>query len=329
MSNIEKQIQKWAEDAAKTYNDLGLNYYSQSPLINLRPNPILICGINPGSNGKFEEHDVLYIINGNPTWSEHKKWGYWKNLKQYFRYNPDLLEDGHYVLTNLSFCATKKAHDISKETLKASLQTTLDLIDILQPKRIVLLSGKMAFSLLEEATDKIKHITVINEDLNYGEISEIPVLGVAHPSARFQTGGRKKVAQAINAFISDDYSIERIRNAYGICRIPFSANDVVAELNACGMNAYEISKDNKTHRYDIGNRLQLTITSTQGGYVGIRLKDFIITDDGTKSFVPKDKASKLSIPSGWITNKYWIAMKTFRNFYSVEECLSEIMSIIK
>ena len=67
------EIQLWAEKAANTYNSIGKNYYSQSPLINLSPNPIMICGINPGSDGIFVEHNADFLISGNPCWKDHHK----------------------------------------------------------------------------------------------------------------------------------------------------------------------------------------------------------------------------------------------------------------
>lgn len=321
-----KEIQLWAEKAANTYNGIGMNYYSQSPLINLRPKPIMICGINPGSDGIFEEHNADFLISGNPCWKDHHKWRYWKNLKQYFAYNSDLLEDGNYVLTNMSFCATKKANEINEATLKASLPTTIELIKAIQPRRIIMLSGKKSFALLQSTSDIISNVDFVNEDLLLGRICNIPAIGVAHPSARFKSGGREKIARAMNVFIQEDYSVQAIREAYGKCRIPFSAKDVVSILHdQHDLVPYEITKDLKTYRFYIGKGLQLTITNTQHGYCGIRLKDPIRLSNGKTSFLSEEKTKSIGQPQGWTSNESWMATKCFAQFLNVEECVQEIL----
>lgn len=86
----------------------------------------------------------------------------------------------------MSLCATKNANEISKEVLRRSLPSTIELVNILKPKRILLLSGNKAFQLIQPVSNELKGGEVINERIKYGPLSGIPTLGVPHPSAIYK-----------------------------------------------------------------------------------------------------------------------------------------------
>ena len=56
--NIQNEIIEWAKKTVKAYNETGMSYYTQSPLVEIKEDHIdlLVLGINPGSwSIPFEE----------------------------------------------------------------------------------------------------------------------------------------------------------------------------------------------------------------------------------------------------------------------------------
>lgn len=76
--------------------------------------------------------------------------------------------------------------------MQEGLKSTLELIDILQPKRIVLL-GINAFEQIERAIGSngcVEYTTVFdNMKSKVGRINQIPTVCVHHPSSRWEGGG--------------------------------------------------------------------------------------------------------------------------------------------
>ena len=158
-------LAKRADKTAVFYNEvatqLGDNapaFYTQSPLHNIMASPkVLIIGINPGSDGSYKEQcnndswglkgnqmDGFHLMKGNPFWLEHQKWLFWKRLRQIFdEGNNPLDNEGGYVVTNASFFATFNAKELNRDVLKKTMQCSLELIDILKPQFIIVLSGKI------------------------------------------------------------------------------------------------------------------------------------------------------------------------------------------
>lgn len=99
-------------------------------------------------------------------------------------------DDTKTVWTNLSpFITRQGSKDLPKELMVVGVESTLELITILQPKRILLL-GTHAFQILEEVAClmvhdcdvKIEHLPVLEHvRLEIGRINNASVSCVAHP----------------------------------------------------------------------------------------------------------------------------------------------------
>ena len=96
--NIQKELIDWAKEVVEDYNQAGLSYYTQSPLIDVKEDYIdlLVLGINPGScsvplkewkfRGKQCTEGIPYdvFLMGNPSYQrmreKKEKWSYWDKL---------------------------------------------------------------------------------------------------------------------------------------------------------------------------------------------------------------------------------------------------------
>lgn len=141
-----------------------MDFYTQS---NLRlisedePVHLMVIGINPGFGGRFqpdrfkESSDILdgNVVNGIPV----KIQGFriLKTLRSILEYsgNGGLLDDEKtFVLTNATFFSTHKesglANNRIKEAQDDSVIYTKRLIEIIQPKHIICLGGKIVYIFL-------------------------------------------------------------------------------------------------------------------------------------------------------------------------------------
>lgn len=213
MENLQKQITAWAEKYVPKFNELSkkyeTSYYTQSPLSVVCDSvELMVVGINPKGDSiypKGKELTYEEFLNGNPCWkgrfqddgSIHPAWGkdsrflpdarfflgYGKNYS-----SDDIDSDKKTIWTNLSpFVSPQGSKDLSKELMQAGVISTIELIKIVNPKRIVLFGDgalEMIKSNMEEQTE-ISYKQVF-ENVNYlvGQIYGIPTVNVCHPSSR-------------------------------------------------------------------------------------------------------------------------------------------------
>lgn len=194
--NVDKDaLRDWAERTAKGYaaiaketGESGLGLYRLPDLSKLDAAPdVMVVGINPSVKETCEARE---------------EWGYWKRLKGYFskvkKGNP-LEDESRFVLCSLSFFATKRVNSLSDDVLKKTLPYTIELINIVKPKRVVFLGGKRIFEKMEKA-GKVNEDFLLEyfpvkgvEDCFIGEIEGIRCLGVPYPSARLSAAKRKSI----------------------------------------------------------------------------------------------------------------------------------------
>ncbi|WP_462135516.1 hypothetical protein [Porphyromonas endodontalis] len=211
MKSIQEQITDWAEKYVPTFNKLSEQYktpyYTQSPLNEInQPIDLMVIGINPrgdlGSGAQNKNADAYK--QGNPFWekrfNEEGKicWNFNQRARFFLGYDdfyhPESIDnDVKVVWTNLSPFESKQGNsDLKKELMQAGLQSTLDLIEILQPKRIVLF-GINAFEQLKNAIGNlgtVEYATVFdNMKSKVGRINNIPTVCVQHPSSSQWEGG--------------------------------------------------------------------------------------------------------------------------------------------
>jgi hypothetical protein len=175
----------------------------------------MIIGLNPygGKQGERRKSPSDFL-SGNPCWKSRfdenrrvskEKGNDWSNYFERTRYflgcsspyeDPYIDDDEQVVWTNLTPFTALKFENLPKELASDDIyKSTLDLIDILKPQKILLL-GYGAFNLLEQACEEdakftIEHMKVLdNADwrLEVGYINKIPAVCVNHPSGIGKNG---------------------------------------------------------------------------------------------------------------------------------------------
>lgn len=255
MNDLQKNLLDWAEKTVKVYVDYANThddapaFYTQSPLNGITQSPeLLIMGINPGSSGTYkdqkdksknwhfkgEDMSAEELLSGNfckigkdsnvSQWEFLNKSRYWQNLNSYFKgmgENNPLRQPENFVLTNATFFATLKAAGLEIDIIPQTIQCTIELISIIQPKKIIVLSGCKTINQIKRYLQKIEtNNTIIEVDYpNYVptgsnkhccrgkficEQSKIDFLGVPHPSAHFDfaPGERGVIANEVLKFMS-------------------------------------------------------------------------------------------------------------------------------
>lgn len=334
----------WADRTANFYNkvaeQLGNNtpaFYTQSPLSNLTyPPKVLIIGINPGSGGSYIEQrnspiwklngspvDGLHLMKGNPYWSDRNLWLYWKRLRQMFGENNNPLDnEKEYIVTNASFFATFKAKELDKTILKKTIPYSIELIKILKPQFILVLSGKSLLKTMAEI-DKCIHYTQpfhSYSNVFIGNIYGIRCCGVPHPSASLLCEERilirKVISQVYNKenIIKEKYeslltTINKRKNS------PTLSDDTIFKLYQA-IVAHDFpykyyEKKDKYQRYDLQNGLQLTIAcNSRTKAIAIRPKTYKGKKDIDQIPIPRiGEIFNYLEEIGYVSAPSWLAVK--------------------
>ena len=205
--NTHEEIVNWANEYIPRFNELSkqynTHYYTQSPLNSINDTvELMIIGINPRGNSNNGERELTVekFLEGNFEWEKrfnddetiNKKWRFIKDARFFmgydnFRHNDSIDNDQKTVWTNLSPFESKGISDLRKEFMEEGIRSTLALIKILQPKRIVLLGKTFPIikRSLESDSDIIEFSSVFsNVSAQVGRIHNIPTVSVNHPSSR-------------------------------------------------------------------------------------------------------------------------------------------------
>ena len=213
--NIQEELQKWANKYVPRFNELSkqfkTHYYTQSPLNSINDTiELMIIGINPKGNLNNGEREltVVEFLKGNPFWENrfndngtiNKEWKYNQGARFFmgyddFRHNDSIDNDEKTVWTNLSpFESKSGSSDLRKELMKEGISSTLALIKILQPKRIVLLGTnafqKMAMILGDESSAIEFSPVFSNVKAQVGRIYNIPTVSLTHPSGQWDVSNK-------------------------------------------------------------------------------------------------------------------------------------------
>ncbi|KGN97457.1 hypothetical protein HQ36_06025 [Porphyromonas gingivicanis] len=208
METIHEQIVKWANEYVPKFNNLSklyaTPYCTQSPLDSINGQvDFMVIGINPKGNAGIGARmlSVDEYLKGNPSWKERFsvenkiRWNFNQKARFFLGhddyYHPEHIDnDERTVWTNLSPFESKQGNnDLKKELMQEGLKSTLDLIEILRPKRIVLL-GINAFQQIEKAmgnNGSVEYTFVFdNIKSQVGRINRIPTVCVPHPSGHWE-----------------------------------------------------------------------------------------------------------------------------------------------
>lgn len=224
--NLQRQIKAWAEKYVPEFKRLAgmeeykATYYTQSPLDVLTTSPeLMLVGINPkdkighgGSLRSPQEYLKGNTLGDQNFWKNRfdadgkvaSAWGkYVGSGRQFFGYFGDKTEDAidndeKTVWTNLIPFPSDDEKEILKypELVRIGVESTLELIHILQPKRVVFL-GTKAFEYLDKygkdsADIEILHCQVVdnkNVSFEVGLIDGLPAVSVNHPRS-WGSGGK-------------------------------------------------------------------------------------------------------------------------------------------
>lgn len=230
MSEIQKKLKDWAEKYVPQFNDLSQQvntiFYTQSPLSCVDSEiDTLIIGINPkGNKDGFSNLTPEKYLNGNEHWNERfsngkisKDWAKFVGGARFFlgydnnRHNETIDNDAKTIWTNISpFQSNNGFSDLPKEVVAISFVSTLELISILKPKRIILL-GANNFSMIDKYApsgikERIEHVKVLESwNLHIGRIDNIPTVCVTHPSGHWAIGNTFIPAFILTYFLTDRY----------------------------------------------------------------------------------------------------------------------------
>lgn len=212
METINEQIIRWANKYVPNFNDLSklyaTPYYTQSPLNSINQQvDLMVIGINPKGNTGVggRKMSIEQFLKGNPYWANRidqegkNTWKFNQGTHFFLGYDnfyapKDIDNDEKTVWTNLSpFESEQGNNDLKKELMEEGLKSTLELIDILQPKRIVLL-GINAFRQIEKAignNGRVEYSVVYsNVKSQVGRINQIPTVCVPHPSGQWEVSNK-------------------------------------------------------------------------------------------------------------------------------------------
>lgn len=367
---INNALAKWADRTAAFYNEVAAQlgddapaFYTQSPLHNLISSPkVLIIGINPGSVGSYNEQcnddswglngnlmNGFHLLKGNPFWPEHNKWLYWKRLRKMFdeRNNP-LDYENCYVVTNASFFATFKAKELNKNVLKKTMQCSLELIDILKPQFIIVLSGKSLLRTMSQVDKEIHYTQLFNSysKVVVGNIHGVPCCGVPHPSASLFREERilikKVITQVYNKekIVKNDYESllatinQQKNNTAHSDNIIYDLYKAIIAHDFAPYVCYE--KHEKFRRYDLQNGFQMTIACNSGTKaIAIRPKDYKGGKDIDKMPIPHiGEIFNCLEDVGYISAPHWLAVKPLNKLFfddvdiEADRLVKEVMEAI-
>lgn len=253
MNDLQKNLLDWAEKTVKVYvdyanaHDDAPAFYTQSPLNGITTSPeLLIMGINPGSFGTYKEQkdksknwhfkgedmSAEELLCGNfcktskdsnvTQWDVFKTTKFCQNLNKYLakiNINP-IKNPQDCIITNATFFATLQAKDIQKILPKTCLQS-LKLIEILSPKKVIILRGYQTIrtmrGLINKCEDIDKPLITIRDfkawdgccyKCSKGEIKfvnkEIKYIGIPHPSYwKLSNEEMDKIASIIADFMAE------------------------------------------------------------------------------------------------------------------------------
>ncbi|MCF2563173.1 hypothetical protein I6E12_03485 [Prevotella brevis] len=289
------------------------------------------------------------------SWDNHKKWKYWAGLKSCLSQtalSTVINDDSKIIVTNASFFSTEKADGISESLLTETIPYTLDLIHITTPNNIIFLSGKKCFERLCRLSKssqlfqfEYKHIC---GNIFVGILNKKYCIGIPHPA--YKTNEeiklvasvlpsllkvsnyenidveliRKRCAKQIKEYEDRIYNHKKSNNKQvKISNIKSIVQQVTSSINL-------IAYQEKNHRYKIDEKYGITITDSQGGYLGIR---HIIYDSKDYKNIQDNEVlalKKILRERGYkTTEKAWIGTKSFNELgMNEDEIVTNIVSEI-
>lgn len=374
--NLSDKLRVWAAETADLYHklatenkDCNLGFYTQSNLTKVEMHPeLLILAINPGSKGAYmsdhNDNDGLVdnerwkewgvrnkrmdgdtLLKGNAFWCEHGNWFLWKRLRSILGYGglSSLLDDeSKYVFTNMILFNTYPATEIPSIAFKDCPEKTIELIEILRPRRILCLGKNGCFNLFCKRI-KLNPAELIPSELSYVKWNDIHVYGIPHTSKfysheemnmigkclgyMFEHEDETFFAGGIQERFADDIKLWRERKSNPNPSRKMSKE--VAELitEELGLVQYD---SKHPERYLLPCELSLTVTKQ--GYLAIRHKNYSRQYNDTSAYPHQQELIELLKEHQYTSTNVWLGQKSFKMYgctsqQVIEEIVKEINEI--
>ncbi|MDI9868234.1 hypothetical protein [Flectobacillus roseus] len=370
---MKQELAKWADSTANLYHDLAQKkpdfdkaFYSQSNLNDLEQRPeLLILAINPGSGGSYTDQvtnslwtgwgldgkmDGTALLKGNPTWDTRDTWPFWQRLKSILRRGEieSIIQDkSKFVLSNLTLFSSVQAKDLPKLPSEC-IQKTIELINILQPKKILCLGISDCIEPLKKEGKFTTEMLLPNNLLSFGKYQHIPIYSIKHPASRYNNEEMNLVGKCLKYLFDNPNNtdvrvqiekifsgeIEAVKNRKVTESVDKEIRIEVKEkiherLEKEGFINYEVKN---LERYSISDDIMVSVTQTGVGYVGIRHKNFSLKYTEKEYPYQEKFMDFLQKESGFInnTNDVWLGVKHFSQYgYSADQIISNIIEDIK
>ena len=198
MSKFTPELEQWAakviEKITPIAEEINLAYYPLQTEAKMNPE-LLIIGLNPGSEGKYEEQKtkdewefkdgkmtIERLLKGNPFIDEKDEWKIFRGLNR-IPFIKQAVDSNNYCFMNYVYFGTSDFEKIKKhpEAIQICKELTKKFIEIINPKHIIVLGleGMESISKIEKTLlkGKSKRLLVQGGDL-FGK----QVLAISHPS---------------------------------------------------------------------------------------------------------------------------------------------------
>ena len=198
MSKFVPELEQWAaeviEKITPSAEQIDLAYYPLQTEAKMNPE-LLIIGLNPGSEGKYNEQKtndkwefkdgkmtIERLLKGNPFIEEKEEWKIFRGLNR-IPFIKQAVDSNNYCFMNYVYFGTSDFEKIKKhsEAIQICKELTKKFIEIINPKHIIVLGleGMESISKIEKTLlkGKTKRLLVQGGDL-FGK----QVLAISHPS---------------------------------------------------------------------------------------------------------------------------------------------------
>lgn len=194
-------LENWAkrviEEVSKVASEAKLDFYPLQSAAKMYPD-ILFLGLNPGGGATYESQcnnldwgpqgvpmTVERLLLGNPDYEKNgPHWTIIRGLNKIPSF-ANVLSNADYVFANYFYLSTPDFSDVPKkykEALALCERLTYEFIDIIKPKKIIILGTSSGIDRLNITEKKVILQGFWQRLLMSGFLNDIPVYAITHPS---------------------------------------------------------------------------------------------------------------------------------------------------
>lgn len=194
-------LENWAkrviDKVSKVASEAELDFYPLQSEAKMNPE-IMFLGLNPGGGATYESQcnnldwgpkgipiTVERLLLGNPDYEKNaQNWSIIKGLNKIPSF-AHVLSNGDYVFANYFYLSTPDFNDVPKKyknALALCERLTYEFIDIIKPKKIIILGTSSGIDRLSITRRKVLLQGFRQRLLMSGYLNDIPVYAIPHPS---------------------------------------------------------------------------------------------------------------------------------------------------